>query len=148
VSTRIGSCSGTIPVSIPIACFVDRFDEGVELLIARGIGIQPRLSKDLGSRQQPTPFGTHARQVAGATLLGVSPPAAALERSLCHLCSLHQEQAERLRGTPKAVASDARRSKEASTCTGPDGSEGADLFLDPRRSATPSPPMSIPRRPR
>jgi hypothetical protein len=82
VSTRIGSCSGTIPVSIPIACLIDRFDEGVELLIARGVGIQPRLSKDLGSRPQPTPFGTHARQVAGASLLGVSVPAGVQGRPL------------------------------------------------------------------
>ena len=32
--------------------------------------------------------------------------------------------------------------------TAPDGSEGTDLFLAPRRSAKPSPPTSTPRRPR
>jgi hypothetical protein len=32
--------------------------------------------------------------------------------------------------------------------TGPEGSEGTDLYLDPRRSAKPSPPTSTPKRPR
>jgi len=89
VSTRTGSCSGTIPISVPTARLVDCFDEGVELLIARGVGIISGLGEDLGSRPQPTPLGTDARQVAGATLYGVPVPAAMLERSLRHLYAPH-----------------------------------------------------------
>jgi hypothetical protein len=76
VSTRTGSCSGTSPVSIPSAGLVDRFDEGVELLDGREIGIIPRLGEDLRGSPQPTPLRTDARQVAGATLLGIPTPAA------------------------------------------------------------------------
>jgi hypothetical protein len=55
---------------------VDRFDEGVELLDGREIGIIPRLGEDLRGSPQPTPLRTDARQVAGATLLGIPTPAA------------------------------------------------------------------------
>ena len=66
---------------------MDRIDEGVELPVARGVGIIARLGEDLGGGPQPASLGPDVGQVAGATLLGVTTPAAMLERSLRHLCS-------------------------------------------------------------
>jgi hypothetical protein len=88
VSTRTGFRSGTSPVSIPPAGLVDGPDEGVKLLITRGIGIIPRLGEDLGAGPQPTSLGTDPGQIAGAAILSVSTPATFVERSLRHLRSL------------------------------------------------------------
>jgi hypothetical protein len=78
----------TVPV---VRQAVDRFDEGVELLDGREIGIIPRLGEDLRGSPQPTPLRTDARQVAGARLLGIPTPAAVLERGLRHRCSPHSQ---------------------------------------------------------